>query len=113
MAPPSGRKPATILRQIGELDADVGRHRVNAIRNRGDQGFQKSGRSSHIGAFDQLHEGELRGAVFVGQAARQATKRWSLPSAVLTSARSMWKKPIGVLSNFSCEADRPRPRAGG
>ena len=29
-----------------------------------------------------------------------ATKRWSLPSSVLTSAMSMWKKPIGYVLNF-------------
>ena len=53
----------SILRQIGELDAVVGEHRVDAVRHRSNQRFQEGDGSSHIGSLDQLDEGELRGAI--------------------------------------------------
>ena len=63
MAAPSGRESSTVLWQIGELDAVVGQHCVDAIRNRGNHLFQKGCGSAHVGAFDQLHERELGSAV--------------------------------------------------
>jgi len=68
MSTSSGRKPSTVLLQIGELDAVVGEHGVDAIRNGFDECFEEGSGRLHIGL---------------------------LPSAVLTSARSIWKKPIG------------------
>jgi hypothetical protein len=63
MAAKAGRWPLAILRQIGELDAVVGEHGVDAIRDSRDQRFEECRRSLHIGTFNQLHESELRGAV--------------------------------------------------
>ena len=58
----SGR-PSAVLRQVGELNAVVGEHSVDHIRNGRDQCFQEGRGGSHVGAFNQLHEGELRDAV--------------------------------------------------
>src|ERR1700757_1517850 len=63
MAAKAGRWPLAILRQIGELDAVVGEHGVDAIRNSRDQSFEESRRSLHVSTFDQLHESKLRGAI--------------------------------------------------
>ena len=59
----AGSWPAAAFRQVGELDALVGQHGVDAIRNGGNQRFQESGRSSHVCTFEQLKEGELRSAI--------------------------------------------------
>ena len=63
MAAKAGRWPLAILRQIGELDAVVGEHGMDPIRDSRDQRLEESRRSLHIGTFDQLHESELRSAV--------------------------------------------------
>jgi hypothetical protein len=52
-----------VLRQIGELDAVVGEHGVDAIRDCFDEGLEERGSGSHIGTLHQFHDGELRGAV--------------------------------------------------
>ncbi len=63
MAAKVGRGSLAILRQIGELDAVVREHGMDPIRDSRDQRLEESRRSLHIGAFDQLHESELRSAV--------------------------------------------------
>ena len=52
-----------ILGQVGELDAVVSKHGVDAIRNRCNQCFQESCRRAHIGLLDQFNKGEFRCAV--------------------------------------------------
>src|SRR5277367_3538277 len=52
-----------VLRQIGELDAVVGEHSVDAIWNGFDERFEERGSSSHVGSFHELNYSELRGAV--------------------------------------------------
>jgi hypothetical protein len=55
--------PSAVLRQVGELDAVVGEHGVDAVRDGRNQSFQKGRGGSHVSPLDQLHECELRGAV--------------------------------------------------
>ncbi len=52
-----------VLRQIGELDAVVGEHGMDAIRNGLDECFKERCCGSHIRLFDEFDHRELRGAV--------------------------------------------------
>ena len=52
-----------VFGQIGELDAVIGEHGVDPVRDRLDQGFEKSRSGFDIGSLDELGEGELGGAV--------------------------------------------------
>ena len=63
MAAKAGGWSLSILWKISELDAVVGEHGVNAIRNCSDQRFEESRSSLHVSTLDQLHESELRNAV--------------------------------------------------
>jgi len=63
MAVKAGRGSIAILRQIGELDAVVREHGMDAIRDSRDQRLEESCRRLHIGTLDQLHESELGSAV--------------------------------------------------
>ncbi len=49
--------------QVGELDAVIGEHGMNAIRNSFDQRFKERCCGSHVGLFDQLDHSELRSPV--------------------------------------------------
>ncbi len=55
--------PLPVLRQIGELDAVVGDHGVDAIRNCFNERFEEGCGSSDICFFDELDHSELRGPV--------------------------------------------------
>lgn len=52
-----------ILRQIGELDAVVGEHGVDAVWNGFDERFEEGRGRSHVGFFDEFDHNELRGSV--------------------------------------------------
>jgi hypothetical protein len=84
MTTKASRRSLAILRQVGELDAVIRQHGVEAVRNSRDQRFQKSHSGLHVGTFNQRHESELRGAV-------DGHEEIKLAPAVRTSARSMWK----------------------
>ena len=53
----------SILWKISELDAVVGEHGMNPIRNSRDQRLQEGRGCSHVRALDQFDESELRSAV--------------------------------------------------
>jgi hypothetical protein len=59
MAAKAGGWSLSILWKISELDAVVGEHGMNAIRNCSDQRFEESRSSLHV----STHESELRSAV--------------------------------------------------
>ena len=63
MATPSGRHASTVLGQVCELDAVVGEHGVDAVRNSFDERFKEGGSSPHVGLLYQFDDGELRGPV--------------------------------------------------
>ncbi len=63
MTTEAGGWPLPVLRQIGKLDAVVGEHGVDAIRNCFHEGFEERGGRSHISSFDEFNDDELRGAV--------------------------------------------------
>ncbi len=63
MATEARRRPLAVLGQIGELDAVVGEHGVDAIRNGHDQCFKERCGRSHVGFFHEFNDGELRDAV--------------------------------------------------
>ena len=58
----SGR-PLPVLRQVGEVDAVISEHGVDAIWNGLDESFEEGGGSSHVGLFNQIHNNKLRGPV--------------------------------------------------
>jgi hypothetical protein len=62
---------------------------MGAIGNGCNQRFKEGGSNSHVGAFDQLNEGELRGAVDGHEEIEFAFS--SANAAVRTSAKSIWK----------------------
>jgi len=55
--------PLPVLRQIGELDAVVGEHGVDAIRNCFDERLEERGGGSHVGSLHEFNDGALRGAI--------------------------------------------------
>jgi len=55
--------PFAVLGQIGKLDTVIGEHSVDAIGNGCNQSLKKCRSGTHVCAFNQFHEGELRGAV--------------------------------------------------
>ena len=57
------RRAAPVFGQVGKLDSVVCEHGVDVVRHSRGKRFQKCRGGTHIGAFDQLHEGELRSAV--------------------------------------------------
>lgn len=59
----AGGGPVGVARRQAELDAVVGEHGADAIGYSGDEGFKECGGCDAVGAFDQLDEGELAGAV--------------------------------------------------
>ena len=63
MAAEACRWPLPVLWQVGELDAVIGEHGMNAIRNSFDQRFKERCCGSHVGLFDQLDHSELRSPV--------------------------------------------------
>jgi hypothetical protein len=56
----SGSRLGAVLRQVGELDADIGEHDFDFIGNRLDQGVQEGDRGSGVSLIHQTGEGELR-----------------------------------------------------
>jgi hypothetical protein len=63
MATETGSWPLSVLRQIGELDAVVGEHGVDAIWNCFHERVEERGGRSHVGSFHEFHDSELRCAV--------------------------------------------------
>jgi len=63
MASEAGCRSLTVPGQIGELDAVVGEHGVDAVRNRFDEGFEEGGGGPHVCLFDEFDDGELGGAI--------------------------------------------------
>jgi hypothetical protein len=84
-ARPSG---VAVTRLLGELNAIVGQDRVDAVRHGFQQVFEELPSCPSVSLVDQLGDRELASAV-------DADEQVELPSAVCTSAISMWKKPIG------------------
>jgi hypothetical protein len=74
-------------RRQSELDTIIGEHRMDFVGNGFDEGDKEGRCGNTIGFFDKLDEGELRSSVDRHEEV--------VPSAVCTSAMSMWKKPIG------------------
>ena len=58
-----GRRTSAILGQIGELNSVVSKYGMDTIRHGREQRSQERDGSYHVGALDQIDEGELRGAV--------------------------------------------------
>jgi hypothetical protein len=52
MSATSGRKPSTVLRQIGELDSVIREDSVDVIGYRRDKCLEKGGCCSHVGTLD-------------------------------------------------------------
>lgn len=52
-----------VLRQVGELDAVIGKHGVDAVWNRFDERLEEGDGSSHICFFDEFDHSELRDSV--------------------------------------------------
>ena len=48
--------PLPVLRQVGELDAVVGEHGMDAVRNGFDERFEERSGGSHVCLFDELNE---------------------------------------------------------
>ena len=88
MSTEASRWPLTVPWQIRELDSVVGEHRMDAVGTASISLSRKStaARMSAFSTSSTMTYFEVRS---------MATKRYSLPSAVRTSARSMWKKPMG------------------
>jgi hypothetical protein len=63
VATKASRWSLSILRLVGKLDAVVGEHGMDAIRNSRDQGLQEGRGCSHIRTLDHCHESKLGGAV--------------------------------------------------
>lgn len=63
MAAKAGCWSLSILWKISELDAVVGEHGMNPIRNSRDQRLQEGCGGSHVRTLDQFHESELGSAV--------------------------------------------------
>ena len=63
MAAQQRGRSLTVLRQIGELDAIVGEHRVDRIGNTVDQGLEERAGGLGVRPIDELRKDELRGAV--------------------------------------------------
>lgn len=57
------RGSLAVLGRVGELDAVIGEHYVNSIRDGCDQSLEKRRGRSHVGTLDQFHESELRGPI--------------------------------------------------
>lgn len=53
----------TVFRQVGELDAVVGEHGMDTIRNGLDKGSEERSGGSHVCPFDELDHSELRSPV--------------------------------------------------
>ena len=73
-----------MLRHVAELDAVVGEHGVDLVGDGLDQGLQEVDGGLDVGASCNWAKANL-------EVRSMATKRWSLPSSVRTSAMSMWK----------------------
>ena len=81
------------------LDAVLGQHRVDGIRHRRDQVAQELGRDHLAGLLMQF-----------GIVRSMATNRRSLPSAVCTSAMSMWSEGMNAIGPRKCpNADGAAP----
>ena len=55
--------PFAVLWQVGELDAVIGEHGVDAVRNGCNERFEEGGSGPHVSLFDEFNHGELRGSV--------------------------------------------------
>ena len=75
MGSPPGRRPLTVLRQVAELNAVIGGAIVDRVRDNRDQVLQECGRGVQVRLLMELRERKLRSSM------RNATNRWSLPSA--------------------------------
>ena len=71
------------------MGAVVGEDRVDPVRDGLDQAVQEVGGGAACHLLMQFDEGELH------EVSVDRDQEESLPSAVRTSAMSMWKKPIG------------------
>jgi len=101
LARPGGVAAARLL---GELDAPfdfaqdriVSQDRVDAVEHGFQQKLEELSSRPPVSLVDELRDGELAGAVDVDEQIEPFDEfRSALPSAVCTSAISMWKKPIG------------------
>lgn len=63
MPAPHGCRLRAVYRQIGKLDAIVGQNDLDLVGNGGHQSCKESPCRCRVGLFDELGEGELRGAV--------------------------------------------------
>ena len=97
----------TVLRQVGELDAVLGEHGVDVIRNGLDEGPEQGGLRLRIGLFHELDHSELRGAVDGYEQVELAFSGPHLDQVDVEEAD--W---IGV-ELLRGVASRLRPRAGG
>lgn len=59
MAPEPGCRPIAVLRQVGELDAVVGKNSVDLVRHSFDKCIQEGRGGFRVGPFLQPHECEL------------------------------------------------------
>jgi hypothetical protein len=63
MATEAGSWTLAVLRQIGELDAVVGEHGVDAVRNGFDERVEEGYCSSHVCFFHEFDDGQLRSPI--------------------------------------------------
>jgi hypothetical protein len=59
MSPEADRWSLTIPWQIGELDAIVGEHRMDAVRDGFDERFEEDSGSTHVGLIHEFDHDEL------------------------------------------------------
>src|ERR1700722_3827033 len=62
MAAEQGGGALAVLGQVGKLDAIIGEHGMDPVRDRLDQGIKKSRSGRHVGALDEAGKGELGSA---------------------------------------------------
>jgi hypothetical protein len=106
MATEARRRPLAVQRPAGELDAVVGEHGMDAIRNRFNERFEERRGRSHVGSLHEFNDGELRGAVDGYEQGELALGGLHLGLVDVEEADR-----IGRTS--SCKACPPRPRADG
>ena len=75
MATEHGCRARPVLRQIGELDAVVGQHRMDLVRNDRDQRLEEAAGCGHAGGLGKLDEGELRRPVDCDEEVQLAFRR--------------------------------------
>jgi len=94
MAAESCGWPVAVLGQIGELDAVVSEHGVDAVRNRFNERFEEGGSGPHVCFFGELYHSELRGSVDGHQQVELAFGRSHLGQVDVEEADRIGSEPF-------------------